>query len=154
MSGQPASSRWRPASGLTPSGQVRGLQQLTGAVGQGEPGPLERDARPVTAANPIPRRVHFVRPFSPPEAAAIDASAVVAVRLTLDALGRVAEVRSDRPVVGASDVATPPGSAGMPAVLELDQAAFDAIRQWEFTPSVRNGRVVPVLMIVTVQFSL
>jgi len=36
----------------------------------------------------------------------------------------------------------------------LDQAALSAVSQWEFTPTLLNGTGVPVLMIVTVQFSL
>jgi protein TonB len=36
----------------------------------------------------------------------------------------------------------------------LDQAALDAVRQWEFTPTLLNGVPVPVIMTVTVQFTL
>jgi protein TonB len=36
----------------------------------------------------------------------------------------------------------------------LDQAALDAVMQWEFTPTRLNGQPVPVLMTVTVQFTL
>ena len=36
----------------------------------------------------------------------------------------------------------------------LDQAALDAVRQWEFAPTYLNGAPVPVIMTVTVQFSL
>ncbi len=36
----------------------------------------------------------------------------------------------------------------------LDQAALDAVMQWEFTPTRLNGQLVPVLMTVTVQFTL
>jgi len=36
----------------------------------------------------------------------------------------------------------------------LDQAALDALKQWEFTPTLLNGAPVPVIMTVTVQFSL
>ena len=36
----------------------------------------------------------------------------------------------------------------------LDQAAIDAVKQWEFTPTLLNGAPVPVIMTVTVQFSL
>lgn len=36
----------------------------------------------------------------------------------------------------------------------LDQAAIDAVRQWEFTPTQLNGQPVPVIMTVTVQFTL
>jgi protein TonB len=36
----------------------------------------------------------------------------------------------------------------------LDQAAIDAVRQWEFMPTLLNGSPVPVLMTATVQFTL
>ena len=36
----------------------------------------------------------------------------------------------------------------------LDQAALDAVRQWEFTPTTLNGVPVPVIMTVNVQFTL
>jgi protein TonB len=36
----------------------------------------------------------------------------------------------------------------------LDQAALDAVRQWEYTPTYLNGVPVPVIMTVTVNFSL
>ena len=40
------------------------------------------------------------------------------------------------------------------SIPELDQAALDAVRQWEFTPTLMNGVPTPVLMTVTIQFSL
>ena len=36
----------------------------------------------------------------------------------------------------------------------LDSAAFDAVKQWVFTPVRRKGRPVPVILPVTVQFTL
>jgi len=36
----------------------------------------------------------------------------------------------------------------------LDQAALDAVKQWEFTPTLLNGAPVPVIMTMTVQFTL
>ena len=36
----------------------------------------------------------------------------------------------------------------------LDQAALDAVRQWQFTPTLLNGVPVPVIMTVTVTFTL
>jgi protein TonB len=36
----------------------------------------------------------------------------------------------------------------------LDQAALDAVMLWEFTPTRLNGELVPVIMTVTVQFTL
>ena len=36
----------------------------------------------------------------------------------------------------------------------LDAAALEAVRQWEFTPTLLNGVPVPVIMTVTVNFTL
>lgn len=36
----------------------------------------------------------------------------------------------------------------------LDQAAIDAVRQWEYTPTMLNGVAVPIVMTVTVTFNL
>jgi len=36
----------------------------------------------------------------------------------------------------------------------LDQAALDAVQQWEFTPTLMNDAPVPVIMTVTVNFRL
>jgi protein TonB len=36
----------------------------------------------------------------------------------------------------------------------LDQAALDAVRQWEYSPTTLNGMPVPVIMTVTVTFTL
>ena len=36
----------------------------------------------------------------------------------------------------------------------LDQAALDAVRKWEYAPTLLNGAAVPVVMTVTVTFTL
>lgn len=36
----------------------------------------------------------------------------------------------------------------------LDQAALDAVKQWQYTPTLLNGVPVPVIMTVTVNFKL
>jgi len=36
----------------------------------------------------------------------------------------------------------------------LDQAAMDAVLQWEYQPTLLNGRPVPVLITVTINFTL
>jgi periplasmic protein TonB len=36
----------------------------------------------------------------------------------------------------------------------LDEAALDAVRQWQFTPTLLNGVPVPVIMTVTVNFTV
>jgi periplasmic protein TonB len=55
---------------------------------------------------------------------------------TIDADGKVTDVRVLR------------------SIPLLDQAAMDAVRQFEYTPTVVNGVAVPVLMTVTVNFTL
>jgi protein TonB len=35
----------------------------------------------------------------------------------------------------------------------LDQAALDAVRQWEYTPTLLNGVPVPVVVTVTINFT-
>jgi protein TonB len=36
----------------------------------------------------------------------------------------------------------------------LDDAAVEAVRQWRFTPTLLGGQPVPVVMTVTVSFTL
>ncbi|NOT25215.1 MAG: energy transducer TonB [Acidobacteria bacterium] len=36
----------------------------------------------------------------------------------------------------------------------LDQAAIDAVRQWEYTPTLLNGRPVPVVVTIAINFVL
>jgi protein TonB len=36
----------------------------------------------------------------------------------------------------------------------LDAAALDAVKQWEYSPTLLNGVPVPVIMTVTVNFTL
>jgi protein TonB len=42
----------------------------------------------------------------------------------------------------------------LPSIPPLDQAAIDAVRQWEYTPTLLNGLPVAVVMTTTVQFTL
>ena len=61
---------------------------------------------------------------------------VVILEAVLDAKGNVASVRVLR------------------SVPTLDQAAIDAVQQWRFSPALLNGQPVPVVMTVTVNFTL
>ena len=40
------------------------------------------------------------------------------------------------------------------SVALLDQAALDAVKQWQFSPTRLNGVPIPVIMTVTVNFAL
>jgi protein TonB len=68
--------------------------------------------------------------------AAIDG--VVSLNALIDAEGKVASVRL----------------AGSQAHPELAKAAIEAVKQWQFSPTLLNGDKVEVLMTVTVAFTL
>jgi periplasmic protein TonB len=106
---------------------------LTAQDVQSTPGPLERRAKPITAENPVPRRTFSVAPAYPAEARAIDATAMVTMRITLDEGGRVAEIRPmNNPLV-----AVPPGTPSNPTALRsvadaLIRSAAAALMQWTY----------------------
>jgi TonB family protein len=83
-----------------------------------------------------PTKIRDVRPIYPLEAQEAKVSGVVILECLIDAEGNVAEARVIRPVA------------------LLDEAARDAVLQWKFTPTHLNGVGVPVIMTVTVNFSL
>ena len=70
--------------------------------------------------------------------------------------------RPDRPRAGRGDHRSDHQPGGQGAGREeccvpfrlLDAAALDAVRQWEYTPTLLNGVPVPVVMTVTDQFSV
>jgi len=105
--------------------------QIAGAFPLSEAGPLERQARSVTPDNPIPRRTRLVNPPYPQEAAVVGARALVTLRLVVDHLGTVAEVRTvGAPILGAVAPGSPTEEpAFIAGLLALAQSAKDAVRQ-------------------------
>jgi protein TonB len=83
-----------------------------------------------------PTKTKDVKPVYPPIAQSARVQGVVIIEATIGANGRVQDARVLR------------------SIPLLDQAALDAVRQWEFTPTLLNGVPVPVIMTVTVQFTL
>jgi TonB family protein len=83
-----------------------------------------------------PAQTKRVNPPYPPEAQAAGVQGVVIMEATIGADGKVSDVRVLR------------------SIPLLDQAAMDAVRQWEYAPTVLNGTPVPVLMTVTLNFTL
>jgi len=83
-----------------------------------------------------PTKVRDARPVYPPAAQAAGIQGVVIIEATIDVDGRVA------------------GAKVLRSIPELDVAALEAVRQWEFTTTQLNGVAVPVIMTVTVNFSL
>jgi len=83
-----------------------------------------------------PRRIVDVPPIYPALAIAAKKDGVVILEALLDERGNV-----DRLKVLRSEPL-------------LDNAAVEAVRRWRYTPTLLNGVPVPVLMTVTVRFSL
>ncbi len=83
-----------------------------------------------------PVKVRDVKPIYPPEAQAAGVQGVVILEVTIDRSGNIFEGRVLR---------------GQPL---LDQAALDAVKQWQFQPTMLNNELVPVIMTVTVNFTL
>ena len=82
-----------------------------------------------------PNKIKDVKPVYP----AIAQSARVAGAVTIEAT-----IGPDGKVMDAKVVRSIP---------LLDQAALDAVRQWEYTPTLLNGVPVPVLVTVTINFT-
>jgi TonB family protein len=84
----------------------------------------------------MPRKTKHVAPGYPSLAESAGVQGVVILELIIGPDGHVADSRVLR------------------SIPLLDQAAIDAVRQWEFTPTRLNGSPVPVIMTATVQFTL
>ncbi len=107
---------------------------VPGAYGQATNWPAE--AVRVGGGIKPPTKVRDVKPAYPETARTARVQGVVICEALIGADGKVADVRVLR--------STP----------LLDQAAVEAVRQWEFTPSLLNGNPVPIIMTMTVNFTL
>ena len=83
-----------------------------------------------------PMKTRDVSPVYPPIAQSARVQGIVIIEATISEGGQVVNARILR------------------SVPFLDQAALDAVRQWQFTPTLLNGVPVPVIMTVTVNFTL
>jgi protein TonB len=110
------------------SGAGAGVGSGTGAGGQA----------PLRVGGNIapPTKIRDVRPIYPDDAKAARVQGVVIIEATVGPDGNVSDARVLRPIP------------------MLNQAALDAVMQWGFTPTLMNGVPVPVIMTVTVNFTL
>jgi len=83
-----------------------------------------------------PVKTRDVRPVYPPTAQAAGITGMVILETVIGADGDVSDVKV------------------LKSIPELDAAAMEAVRQWRFEPTFLNGAPVPVIMTVTVNFSL
>jgi TonB family protein len=100
------------------------------ATDSSRPGPLERAAHAPTPENPVPRRVHYEEPVLPDWIRSD--GALVDVKVTLDAVGQIAEARTVdvyRKVVQRTDAET-----DRQATQAFADAALASVRQWRYDP--------------------
>ena len=83
-----------------------------------------------------PTKVKDVKPVYPAIAQSARVQGVVIIEATIGPNGAVQEAKVLR------------------SIPLLDAAALEAVRQWQFTPTLLNGVPVPVIMTVTVNFTL
>jgi protein TonB len=83
-----------------------------------------------------PMKIKDVPPTYPPIAQSARVQGIVIIEATIGPSGQVQEARVLR------------------SIPLLDQAALDAVKQWQYTPTLLNGVPVPVIMTVTVNFTL
>jgi periplasmic protein TonB len=100
------------------------------------PPPAERPLVRVGGSIFPPQKIKHVAPDYPPLARAARREGIVILEAVIGEEGKVRSLR----VLRSIDL--------------LDQAALDAVRQWQFTPTLLNGEPVPVVMTVTVSFVL
>jgi TonB family protein len=82
-----------------------------------------------------PNKIKDVKPVYPAIAQSARVAGVVTIEATIGPDGKVIDAKVVR------------------SIPLLDQAALDAVRQWEYTPTLLNGVPVPVLVTVTINFT-
>jgi protein TonB len=109
-----------------------------GGVAWGDPRGIVDGTGDVVVARPDqpPRLLQRVQPVYPQDAFARRIQGVVRLQILIDARGRVAR---------ATVVASIP---------DLDEAAKAAVRQWVFSPAVKDGRPVATLALAPVHFQI
>jgi TonB family protein len=85
---------------------------------------------------PPPTKIKDANPVYPPIAQTAGVSGAVIIEAVIDTDGRVRDARVLR------------------SIPLLDEAALDAVRQWQYTPTILEGMARPVIMTLTVNFSL
>jgi protein TonB len=138
--GTPEGLPGREGSGATTAGAGNGTGAGSGGTGAGVGGgssAVEMSLAPYRLGNGIepPRKIKDVRPAYPSEALASRALGTVVIEAVVGADGKVHNAKV------------------LHSIPALDQAALDAVRQWEFEPSRLNGIAVAVIVTILVQFS-
>jgi protein TonB len=121
--------------GGVPGGVVGGV---VGGLPEAPPPPPPPPQAPVRVGGQIkpPNKIKDARPVYPAIAQSARVSGVVIIEATIGTDGRVKDAKVLR------------------SIPLLDQAALDAVKQWQYSPTLLNGVPVSVIMTVTVNFTL
>lgn len=119
-----------------PDGDANGVLGLgTSITMPVPPPPVTKPLRPGGDIR-TPTKTKHVPPVYPEIARSNRIQGVVILEAVISESGHVRDVRVVR------------------SIPLLDHAAMDAVRQWQFTPTLLNGQPVPVLLTVTLSFVL
>jgi protein TonB len=135
---------WAPAVERSGDGVVTGIANGVGADIVGVPDAPPAPPPPAKPAGPArvhdgiraPEKIVNIIPVYPPLARKAGVKGIVILEAIIDAAGSVTSARVLR------------------GHTLLDQAALDAVQQWKFTPAMLNGEAIPVVITVTVNFTL
>jgi protein TonB len=117
--------------GGVPGGVVGGVVGGAVASGTGTASVVR-----VGASMQPPKKIKDVKPVFPAGALPSRSQGVVVIEAVIGTDGKIQDTKVLHSVPG------------------LDQAAIDAVRQWEYTPSFLNGVAVAVVMTVVVNFAM
>lgn len=115
---------------------------IPGGLGPGlavpSPPPAPQPPAPVRPGGSIrePKKIFDVTPVYPAFAASARIEGMVILEAVINERGGVERVKVLR------------------SVALLDAAATEAVKQWRYTPTLLNGTPVPVLMTITINFTL
>jgi protein TonB len=98
--------------------------------------PIPAGTPPSTAAAPEP--INHVRPRYPDEAKQFRIQGVVVLDAMISESGSISELHVARPVVGGG----------------LEESAVEAVRQWRYLPTPKDGQPVSVGTCVTVTYEV
>jgi TonB family protein len=129
-------------AGEKAAAEAGAAKERAAAVAAKEKADAEERAKAASAAVRVggkikaPVKTKDVTPEYPAVAKAAKVGGAVIIEATIGADGKVIDAKVLR------------------SVPMLDQAALDAVKRWEYSPTLLNGKPVPVKMTVTVTFKL
>jgi protein TonB len=109
---------------------------VVGAPPPPPPPPPPKDPVRVGGQIQAPKKTKDVKPVYPTIAQSARVSGIVIIEAVIGQNGKVQDAKVIR------------------SIPLLDNAALDAVKQWEFTPTLLNGEPTAIIMSVTVNFQL